>query len=274
MHLADFHIHSNCSSDAQDTMLDMALATGELGVEQMCFTDHCDIDHFITGIFDPNCFDVWESIRLAYEELLREAPAKLDIKLGLELGEGNHRPELATTIASQPELDFILGSVHNLLDTPDFYALQYTSMEQCVLLLERYLDELYELAALDSFDVISHIGYTRRYMLRAGFDLAVEHPRFSDKVDALLRRIIERGKGIEINCSGLRHPAMECPIPDVPILKRYRELGGEIITTGSDAHRVSDAGRGIGQSVEILKSLGYKYYTTFDKRKPEFIKII
>jgi histidinol-phosphatase (PHP family) len=273
MILSDFHIHSTCSSDARDTMTDMAAAARENGVSVVCFTDHCDIDQFTTGIFDPGCFGHWPRILEQFTILKQSCPPDLDARLGLELGEINHEPELAQKIASQPELDFILGSIHNLKNTPDFYALNYESGEHCVRLTHTYLDELFEMAGLDSFDCVSHIGYARRYMLRAGFDVRVEDSRFSDQIDRLLRRVIERGKGIEINCSGYRTPKMNCTIPDKPILRRYRELGGEIITTGSDAHSTADAGQGLARGVQLLRETGYRYYTIYKNRKPEFVKI-
>ena len=256
MFLSDFHIHSTCSSDGHDTMTDMAHAARKNSVEIICFTDHCDVDEFMTGRFDPHCFDHWPKILKQFSELKENCPPGMDVRLGLELGEGNHKPELADKIAASPELDFIIGSIHNLLDTPDFYAIRYESYEQCVELTHKYFDELSELAELDCFDCVGHIGYERRYMLKYGFDVRAEDVRFSEQADRLLRRIIERGKGIEINCSGLRTPQMQCTIPDVPILRRYQELGGEIITVGSDAHRVSDAGAGLRHGIELLKELG------------------
>ena len=271
--LSDFHIHSDCSTDAMDSMADMAAAAERAGIDILCFTDHCEIDSSDVGRFNPNCFAHWPRILGEYRALCRQYAGPLDLRLGLELGEINHRPELAGEIAGREELDFVLGSVHNLRDTPDFYTLRYDSEEQCAALLERYLEELYELAGLDCFDCVSHIGYARRYMLRDGFRASVEDAPYAERVDALLRRIVENGRGLEINCSGFRTPGIDGPIPAVSILRRYRELGGEIITTGSDAHRVSDAGQGIARGVEVLKALGYRYYTVFRRRKAEFIRI-
>ncbi|MCL2342566.1 MAG: histidinol-phosphatase HisJ family protein [Firmicutes bacterium] len=271
--LSDFHIHSTCSPDGRNTMPEMAAAAKEAGISVLCFTDHCDLDSFPAGVFDPRCFDFWPEYRGRYADLCAHRPEGIDLRLGLELGEINHAPELARDIAGHTEFDFILGSIHNLRDTQDFFLLRYESEAHCAALLERYLDELWELAGLDSFDCISHIGYPRRYMLRAGFQTAVEDAPFGPRLDALLKRVIENGKGIEINCSGFRRPALNAPLPGIPILRRYRELGGEIITTGSDAHRVSDAGRGIERGAELLRELGYRYYTVYKGRKPEFIKL-
>jgi len=272
MYFTDYHIHSSCSTDAEDTMLDMALASGEADISHICFTDHCDLDYYVTGKKDEHCFDVWPRILAEYELLLRECPAKLEVSLGLELGEANHYPEWGAEIASQPELDFVIGSIHSLRETPDFYVLEYESEEHCRELLFKYIEELTEMARLPYIDIVSHIGYTKRYMLRAGFRNCVEETIYDEPIRLLLKTVIENGRGIEINCSGLRHPGINATIPDMKILRLYKELGGEIITVGSDAHRVSDAGRGIERGFEILEELGFDYVTVFRKKKPEFIK--
>lgn len=271
MYLTDYHIHSNCSADAEDAMLDMALASGEQDIDHICFTDHCDLDFYLTGQKDERCFDVWPKILEEYDLLCRECPSKLEVSLGLELGEANHYPEWGREIASQPELDFVVGSVHSLRGMPDFYALRYECEEHCKRLLFKYIEELTEMARLDYIDVVSHIGYTKRYMLRAGFRNSVEEDIYDEPMRALLRTIIGTGKGIEINCSGLRHPGINDTIPGMKILKAYKELGGELITVGSDAHKVSDAGRGIKRGFGTLEALGYDYVTVFRKRKPQFI---
>lgn len=270
----DHHIHSNCSSDAEDYMLDMAMACGELGVNRICFTDHCDMDDYITGNPMPEAEELWRASIDAWRETVAHVPTGLDVCLGIELGEMNHDLARARAlIESVPELDFVLASIHNLRATPDFYALRYESEAHCRALLDRYLDELTEVAALPDYDILSHIGYTKRYMLRAGYSVFVEDAQYEDKVRLLLRTVIENGKGIEVNTSGLRHPAILETIPSVKILRIYKELGGEKITVGSDAHRTIDAGRGIHQSFELLRSLGFRYVCAYRKREAEFIPL-
>jgi len=270
MYLTDYHVHSDFSGDAEDSMLDMTLASGEADIDHICFTDHCDCDHYLTGLRDDSCFDIWPKILSEFELLQRECPSKLEVSLGLELGEANHYPEWGAKIASQPELDFIIGSVHSLRGLPDFYALKYESEEHCREILFKYIEELIETAKLDYIDVIGH--YTKRYMLRAGFNNQIEEEIYDEPMHELIRTIVQNGKGIEINCSGFRHPGINATIPDVKILRMFKDMGGEIITVGSDAHKVSDAGRGIVHGFKVLQELGYDYVTIFRGRKPEFIK--
>ncbi|MFB0920181.1 MAG: histidinol-phosphatase HisJ family protein [Oscillospiraceae bacterium] len=273
MILTDFHIHSKCSCDGYHTMLEMARAARERGVEILCFTDHCDMDNSETGEPDPNYFNNRDSILEMYRQTLTQKPENMKIFLGLELGEGNHNPEKAALAAAIPELDFVLGSLHNLKKTPDFYVYPYSSEAECRLLINRYLDELIELSKLDFYDVMAHIGYTVRYMRRKGFDIWVSAEEYPEKIRTLLKCLIERGKGIEINCAGFRDKIVGGPIPTIDVLKLYRELGGEIITVGSDAHKLQHAGVGLKEGFDILSDLGYKYVTFFEKRKPSFIKI-
>ena len=273
MHLTDYHIHSICSDDGHNTMLEMALASYEHGVRRLCFTDHCDIDEFMTGIPDPNCFSKRDKMLSMYKETIVAAPDDMKIQLGLELGEGNHDPERAQRIAASEELDFVLGSIHNLKGKPDFYGTEYHSDDYSQSLTDNYIEELIELSKVDCFDVMAHIGYPSRYIKKGGVKVEISTRTYGEMLKVLLKNLIERGKGIEINCSGFRTPPGGGPLPTPDILRLYKELGGEIITVGSDAHKVNNAGIGLTEGFDILRDLGYKYVTVFEKRKPEFEKI-
>lgn len=272
MRLSDQHIHSAGSPDCDTPIPVMARAAREAGVEHLCFTDHIDIDDCLTGGRSPGCPAAWLSVKDGYLAALPDAPAGVELRLGMELGEANHCPELALQLASEPELDLVLGSLHNLRNTPDFYYLRYESETQCEALNRLYLEELLELSSLPCFDVMAHIGYTRRYMRRAGFEAALDRERFGGLLEELLRRLIETGKGIEVNCSGLREGAGT--FPGLPVLRLYRELGGEIVTVGSDAHSPPTAGAGIAQGFELLREAGFRYVALFRRRKPEFQSIL
>lgn len=273
MKLYDCHIHSTCSEDGHNTMSEMAAASFKKGVSYICFTDHCDMDDYRTGRSKDGSYDHRQRTIEMYRKACNDAPEELTIRLGMELGGGNHNPRVASEIASLPELDFIIGSLHNLKDIKDFYEFKYESAAQCMELMDAYADELIELAGMDFFDVMAHVGYTIRYMRRDGFNVSFDLTTFGDKIEHLLKTLIERGKGIEINCSGFRMEKIGGPTPTVDVLKLYRQLGGEIITIGSDAHRIPQAAEGLSQGFDILRELGYKYITVFEQRKPRFVKI-
>jgi len=271
--LTDFHIHSTASYDAHDSMRDMALASYERGVRIICFTDHVDLDDYHNGRSDPHAFDNYPEMLRQYAETASAIPRDMELLHGIELGEANHDPERAAALAASPELDFVIGSLHNLRNTMDFAVMRYISMADCRHYLDRYVEELIELSAISCYDVMAHIGYTRRYMLRDGFDLALTMKDHGDGLDTIFRNLIHSGLGIELNCSGLRNPGINATFPNKAILRRYRELGGEIITVGSDAHCVKDASVGNDRGYELLKEAGFEYFTVFRQRKPEFIKL-
>lgn len=273
MRYADSHIHSLCSEDAEDTMLDMARASLAKGVGYLCFTDHCDLDRHATGEPDPDCFAFRGKMNAQFFDAVQNAPPEIELRLGLELGEPNHDPSRAAEIAASPELDLVLGSLHNLRNSIDFYDMEYPSEAYCVDIIDRYMDELLEISRMECFDVMAHIGYTVRYVRKAGFDVRLNMDTQHDKLEALLRNLVERGKGLEINCAGIWKPRLGGPVPEMDVLRRYRELGGEIITVGSDAHRVREAGGGVKEGFDILRDLGYKYVATYEKRLPRFEKI-
>lgn len=279
MFLADYHVHSVCSFDADSKakMADMARAELSRGISEVCFTDHSDIGSPETIQLGPNHFTLPRNQAKQFADAMERAPDGITITLGLELGEPNHDPARAKRIYIMPEYDFILGSLHNLRDERDFYYLKYTSLEQCYELYDSYLDELIEIANLGCFDVMAHIGYCLRYMHKQGFDAEVTMDRFGDKVDTLLHALIENGKGIELNCADLvtggREDPLLCTFPSVEILRRYRELGGDIVTVGSDAHNLKAAGVGVAEGTELLLANGFRYVATYRRHKPEFKRI-
>lgn len=272
MFLTDFHLHSSCSPDGHYSMLDMAQAESDQGIQTICFTDHCDLEDGYTGLYHSEHFAYFTEAKNQYAAAKQQYP-HMDIRLGMELGAANHFPQEAIALSGNTDLDFIIASIHNLRGKPDFYYMEYPSEAYCESILMEYLNEYIELAALDCFDVLGHIGYTRRYMQRAGKHAKLTMQQHGDLLDTLFQTVIANGKGIELNCSGFRQGGIGDGIPDLPLLKRYRQLHGEIITIGSDAHTTKDAGTGVAQGMSLLQEAGFSYVTIFKNRIPEFVKI-
>ncbi len=270
MILTDFHTHSRCSVDGTASIYDMANAAAQKGISIMCITDHVDIDNFETGKKQHDCFAHWEKMLREYAEAKDRLKGQIDLRLGIELGEASHNPEDSLMISQTNGLDFIIGSMHNVKDTPDFCCIDYKSQQHCGELIEKYIEEHFELVRLGCFDVLGHIGYTRRYMKRSGFDIGLAG--FEDRLGELFRLLCESGKGIELNTSGIRD-GTGTAFPEKGILKLYHEAGGEIITVGSDSHRTADVGANIADGYELLREAGFRYVTVFRDRKPEFIKL-
>ena len=271
MRISDQHIHSSCSQDSRTPMRVMAEAARDAGMHMVCFTDHIEMNDPYTGRVDPNWADRWPVMLEARKELAADPPPGIEVRLGMELGAPNHLPELAAQAAAAPELDLVIGSLHNLRNVEDFYFYKYADEADCARLNRAYLAELLEIAALPCFDVMAHVGYTVRYMSKAGFSRPIGPEEYGEELTAIFRTLIRNGRGIEVNTSGLRQ--LGYTYPNAEILSLYRSLGGEIVTVGSDGHRPEDAGAGILEARELLRTLGFRYCTEFKKRKPEFLPL-
>ena len=206
-----------------------------------------------------------------FERYADRLPEDLQLCMGMELAEVHFHPELIRELAAPDWLDFILGSYHITKEYGDFHEMDYRDPAFRAELWEIYLNGLDTVASYDYFDVMAHIGYWRRYAWQQGIDEALMLAKHGDRVDHLFKTLIDHGRGIEINTSGLRDGCGLFPSPE--ILRRYRELGGEIITVGSDAHRPGDAAKCVGEGLAILKECGFRYVTVFTKHKPDFIPI-
>jgi histidinol-phosphatase (PHP family) len=269
MFLTDFHMHSKISPDGHSSMYEMACASAAAGVQILCFTDHCDMVDWVRHKPTDEGLEMMPLLMDHYRQMLEQSPP-VDVRLGIELGEAQLNPEPVEEITSYP-LDFVLGSLHILRGYGDVYFIEYESLDHCRHMMDTYLDNLLEVAQMDFFDVMAHIGYPKRNMRSRGFDYALTVENGGDKLREILETLISNGRGIEVNCSGIRDGCG--PFPDLDILKLFRELGGEIVTLGSDAHRPEDAAKGLREGMELIQAAGFRYVTTFKKREPEFISL-
>ena len=271
MFLTDYHVHTDISEDCHTSMAEMIEAEAAAGVRVLCITNHCDPFHWQDGSPKPRCRVIAGETAAQLAALRERQALPIEVRLGLELGEGHRDSALTAELAADPALDFVLGSLHLLPGYGDLYVQHYTSLAQCDMLFDLYLDELQQIAELDFYDVLAHLGYGRRYMCRAGIDAAMTLARFGDRIERLLRTVVAKGKGLELNCSGIREGVG--PFPSEEILRLYRALGGEIVTVGSDAHRPEHAAKGVPEGCEVLRRCGFDYVTVFRQRKPEWIKL-
>lgn len=267
--LVNYHCHSICSMDCDVPMTVMAQAAYDAGLSQVCFTDHCDaVDE--NGVFSPDGFS-WDAEQAQFASARAALGDKLDLRLGVELGGAVEYPDYARQVLSYDHIDFVIGSAHNPVGSKDYYFQRYESREQCLCMISDYLDQLIALAKTDFYDVIGHITYPLRYMrIRDGID--VDFRSHDERVRELLRTVIANGRGIELNTSGYVNCGGE-PMPPEYILRQYRELGGEIITIGSDAHKPENMALHLEDGMALLRAVGFRYLTVFQNRKPEFISL-
>lgn len=268
---SDYHLHSNNSGDSKASMEDMILKGIDLGLTSMCFTEHQDIDFKYEDPSEEGMFDLnTDSYLYELLKMRSKYEDKINILFGVEIGAQKHlRRELAIYSKSY-DFDFIISSLH-LLDGHDPYNKECFKDVDDETLYRNYFREISEnLKVFSNFDVLGHLDYIVRY--GKNMDKEYSYDKYKDVIDPILEKIIDMGKGIEINTGAVGYGLKELN-PCTDIIKKYHELGGEIITIGSDAHspeRISDS---FGRAEEILLDCGFKYYTTFEKRIAEYHKL-
>jgi histidinol-phosphatase (PHP family) len=265
----NYHMHSQYSIDGEMSIEEACEKAIELGLKEIAFTDHLDIDwpdpNYEFGALDIEKYliDI-EKNRERYKDCLK-------IKTGIEVGLQPHVLEEVEDIIVTYPFDFVIASIH-IIQRMDPYQGDYyknRTKEECYRL---YYEETLELVKeFSNFDVLGHIGYIRRY---SPFPYEQDEDLIClSLIDEILKVLITKGKGIEVNTSGYKH-ASKTPMPTPRILARYKDLGGTIITLGSDAHTIDDVGFGLDLGCSVIRESGFKHITSYTERKPEFISII
>ena len=263
---ADVHMHCGFSNDSETRPEDMVESAIAKGLSVICFTDHYDKDNLDWG--DEAIFDV-ESYFQKMIALQEEYRDRIDIRIGAEIGMQPYLAEYYQNFMAQHPFDFVIGSVHSVLEHD--VALEFFQKHSDPEGYKIYFEEmLQDVQKIKSYDVLGHLDYIVRYSNQGskGFDLN----DYMDIIEEILKQVIAHGKGIEMNMSGLKY-GLGAPHPQPEIIKRYRELGGEIITVGADGHIPEHIAYDYHLADDILKSCGFKYYTEFKGRKPVFVKI-
>ncbi len=261
----DYHIHSELSPDSTaspDAICGQAL---RLGLEEVALTDHYELIEGVTPI---------GSIRKEYLAVSREKildcrsrwEGRIRVVFSIELGQIHLQPEAAEQVLAANPYDFVLASLHRVKHR-DLSLFDYQSVGREGL-RSVYAQELLTIAGEGDYDCLSHLDLIRRYPAFQGVSLRMED--CMEITERILRQVIRRGKGIEINTTA---GALAEPLPSLEILKTYRQMGGEIITVGSDAHRSEDVAKGFDQAEALLREAGFRYVARYRERKPYFVKI-
>ena len=265
--ISDSHTHSECSFDGTDSVIMLCEQASALEMYSLTITDHCECnEYFKNNVKDDISRSIMQisKARAMYHD-------RLHVFTGIELGQPTQDSAAAEDALSLTDYDYILGSLHNLRGEKDFYFLEYTE-ENVYSLLDRYYDELLELAQQNLFDCMSHLDYPLRYII-GNSGLKVDISKYSERLDAVLETIIENNRSIEINTSGLRQ-IIRRTLPDINVLRRYKELGGKYVTLGSDAHRWGDVASGIETGLDMMLECGYTHFTVYDNHNPRLLPIL
>lgn len=265
--LWDTHMHSCFSGDSTAEPQSMALAARGKHLDGICFTDHLDLDY-------PNEEDLFLLDLNAYTKhihtLQKESDGSFPILCGLELGLQPHLAKKHRELLSQYDFDFVIGSSHVVHGADPYFPEYYGGRSAADGYLEYFESILENIQAFDGFDVYGHLDYVLRY----GPDESERYDwkKYQEIIDEILSLLIMKGKGIELNTAGFKY-GLSHPNPTEGIIARYRELGGEIITIGADAHKPDDIAYDFGKVPALLKAAGFSGYTVFQSRKPKFIKL-
>lgn len=254
--LADYHLHTHNSDDSNVLMEEYAKRALELGFKDICFTDH--VEYAMMSSIVRGEKDYYGE----YKEVLKKYGNKLNLKFGAEFGIQTDNIKFFEDFYNKYPFDFILLSCHTV-DGLGLFDGGYLKDKSQKEYNEGYYNEILNvIKEYKNYSVLAHLDLIRRYdSTYYGFE------NLKDIISEILTQVIKDGKGIEVNTSCFRYHIPDLT-PSLDILKLYKELGGEIITIGSDSHTISQFGYEIADVREQLADLGFEYFYTFDKMKP------
>lgn len=266
--LWDTHMHCRFSGDSSADPEDMIAAAKAAGLDGICFTDHLDYD-FPSD--PPNLFlldsDEYEQAMLALKKKYEHI---FPILHGIEIGIQQHLHERLQTVVRSHDYDFVICSSHAIDGKDPYYRTFFAGREEHEA-YRRYFESILEnLEGFSDFDVYGHIDYVVRY--GPNTNQFFSYDAYADILDAILKKLIDMGKGIEINTGGFKY-GLGHPNPCEDILRHYRSFGGEIITIGADAHEPQHVAYDFAKVPSILREAGFTHYTVFKNRQPHFLPL-
>lgn len=266
--LYDYHLHSQFSADSEMSLTEICETSINKGLTEIAITDHHDPDYK-----DPTIeFLLNKKAYLAeIRKLQQKYKGKLKIKKGIEIGLQLHILTECNNYLTD-DFDFIIASFHTAekadLYNGDFFR-DYNQWEA-------YLNYLKTVLAVvkvyQNYNVIGHLDIIRRYGEFVSKPDLLTNKTAVELISEILKIIIQNDKGLEVNTSGYRIDQKN-PLPSFSILKLYHELGGKILTIGSDSHKPEQIAHKFKFTISKLKEIGFTELTTFTNRQPNFHKI-
>ena len=268
----DSHMHTCFSSDSDTPMEEMIKESIRLGLTSICLTDHHDID--FPAVYPNMDFQLDTPAYLKEFYRLKEIYGRdIDLRIGVELG---GTPDIGDKLRCYlkeyiDSFDFVIGSTH-LIDKIDPYIPDYYNQfeEERDGIHRYFLETIDNLNTFDQMDSYGHYDYVVRYAPHK--DEYYVPSDYSDLNDLFLKNLIEKGIALEFNTAGFKY-GMKQGNPHIEILKRYKELGGELLTIGSDGHKPEHIAYDFKKAHEILIQAGFSYYSIYRNRKPEMVKL-
>ncbi|MFD1334405.1 histidinol-phosphatase HisJ family protein [Oceanobacillus iheyensis] len=264
MYWTDYHHHTNNSFDSKAVMDEVCAKAVEKGIDEICFTEHFSVN--------PKAPTYGHMDFSKYISDIQHAKSKwqdnLKIKMGIELCEPHLMKDKYKEGLDGIEFDFILGSIHNIQEEK---LRKYLFDKENHAAYLGYFEEVLKLVTNADIDVLAHFDLLKRYAMAKIGNYNVKD--MEEIIRHVLHQAIKRDIGLEINTSGFASQSVGEAFPRIELLKLYKQMGGEILTIGSDSHRVETVGNYFNEALKMAKEAGFSYIYTFDKRKPEPIRM-
>ncbi len=270
----DYHTHTEFSDDSTYDMEECVKDAIKINMKEICFCDHVDYgikkdwgednpNHLALNVDYPRYFQKIKTLQDQYKN-------QIMIKKGLEFGIQKHTIENFEKLYQQYDLDFVILSIHQV-DNKEFWNYDFQNGKTEKEYYTAYYQEMYDVVRnFHHYSVLGHMDMLKRYDDKDGYDAFNNHKEIITKI---LKYVIKNGKGIELNTSFIRY-GLDDFMPSLQILKLYFDLGGRILTIGSDSHQPSDLiNSQIENLKEDLKKIGFEQFCTFEHMQPIFHKL-
>lgn len=262
----DFHLHSDFSGDCETPAKRMIERAISLGLDGICFTEHHDLD----VPSDIEFFVDFDRYFAEMQQLRENYKNQIQIQIGVEFGIQKHLAPVLQELIQKYPFDFVIASQHFVNNEDPYYPAFFEGRSERESYELFFREQLETLTHFKDFNTLGHMDYVVRY--GPNQNKYYHYETYADYIDPILKYLIENGKCLEVNTGGYKYKLGETN-PSSEVLKRYRELGGELITLGSDAHVPEYLCYEFDRAQDMLLSLGFKYYTVFEQRTPFFIPL-
>ncbi len=264
---ADYHMHSEHSGDSTAPMRDMIESAIQRGFTEICFTEHMDLDYpdgpdNPAGLFEIDA----DAYRKDFLKCKEEYEGKISLHFGIELGLQPQITRENAEFLNKYPFEFVIGSNHLCHHEDPYYPSFYEGRSYDDSVRDFFECTLENIKCFHDFDVLGHLDYIVRY-IPGTYDYNFQ--KFSDIIDEILKILVSENKGLDVNTKSFQS-GMNEPNPCSGILTRFHELGGRIITFGSDAHKPEHVGYDFERARQTALNAGFKSYCTFKDRKPVF----
>ena len=261
------HVHTEFSNDCAVPAAEMCGAAIQKGVSGIAITDHCNV----TKCISRNSYQTAIHSAKKALELQKQYECALDVAVGIEINEMIYKPDYAQRIIDAADFDVVLASVHSVvlncipicLSEIDFGNLSKSETED---IFTHYYKDLLQTVKSCDFDVCAHLTLPLRYangVYRKNIDIR----NYYSYIEKILSVIIDRKKALELNTSELNRQLFDF-MPNEEILRMYHDLGGTLITIGSDAHKPENIDFGFKEASEVLNRTGFNSYVFYKERSP------